>query len=392
MKCFLAPILVVCFTVSTYAQIGIGTTSPNSTLDIRGSLALNYRSFSSSTTATTTDNTLIYTGTTAATITLPDAGTCTGRVYSIKNASTTNPLPVLTIATSSSQTIDAGTSWLLNDAREMILVISNGSNWDIAGSEPVKTRNNQVIVQSAANFPTPVSGVITLVAGVTYEINGTIVLTSKINLNGCYLIGKDANNDKIIYTPASGELFTGTKGGTIKNLTLVANTAGAKLFNVDIGAAENLIVRDAIIASCKDVGLVKGGYIVFFSVIQYSGNLSGITYQDINHLLLDNTAWFSTNYNTFERLIGTFEMIEKLGGFSHGLSANSAVLFDVSGITVVNDIATLRNTAMIGTGTRINGTFPPTGKWRHLVYLPKKMMWLQEILILPLLQQPVFRG
>ncbi|MEO6541379.1 MAG: hypothetical protein ABIN74_10325, partial [Ferruginibacter sp.] len=73
--------------VSSYAQIGIGTTSPNSTLDVRGSLALNYRSFSSSTTATATDNTLIFTGPTAATVTLPDATTCPGRVYAIKNAS-----------------------------------------------------------------------------------------------------------------------------------------------------------------------------------------------------------------------------------------------------------------------------------------------------------------
>ena len=359
MKYFLAPILAVCFTVSTYAQIGIGTTSPNSTLDVRGSLALNYRSFSASTTVTSTDNTLIYTGTTAATITLPDASTCTGRVYSIKNASTTNPLPVLTVATSSSQTIDAGTTWLLNDTKEMILVISNGTNWDITGSGPIKTRNNQIIIQSAADFPTAVAGVVTLLAGITYEINGTVYMSNKINLNGCYLIGKDANNDKLIYLPATGELITGTKGGTMKNLTLVANTTGAKLFNLDLISTENLIVRDAIIASCKDIGLVKGGYIVFFSVINYAGNTTGITYENITNLLLDNTAWFPTNGGTFEKMVGSFGVIEKLGGFSQPMTA--AIGLDVSGITSITDAGNLKNTAFLGTGTKINGSF--SYKW-----------------------------
>ncbi len=353
--------MALSFAVISFAQIGIGTTSPNSTLDIRGSLSLNYRSFTASTTVTSTDNTLIYTGSTAATVTLPDAGTCMGRTYSIKNASTTNPLPVLTIATTSSQTIDVGASWLLNDPKEMITVISDGTNWNITGSGPIKTRNNFVLVQSTADLPAPVAGVIILVAGTTYEVNGTIVMTNKINLNGCYLIGKDANNDKLIYTPASGELFTGTKGGTLKNLTLAAITTGSKLFNLDMGATDNLIFRDNVVANCKEVGLVKGGYIVFFSVIQYSGNVNGITYQDNTHLLLDNTAWFSTNSNTFEKIVGTFSMIEKLGGFSYGLSTNSAILLDVSGITAISDAATFKNTAMIGTGTRVNGTF--SGKW-----------------------------
>ncbi|MBK8495517.1 MAG: hypothetical protein IPL50_11170 [Chitinophagaceae bacterium] len=50
--------MALVYAIFPYAQIGIGTTTPNSTLDIR-SLSLNYRAFTSGTTATSTDNTLI---------------------------------------------------------------------------------------------------------------------------------------------------------------------------------------------------------------------------------------------------------------------------------------------------------------------------------------------
>lgn len=360
MRNLFTTLLCVCV-LCVKAQIGIGTTSPTSTLDIRGSLSLNYRSFTASTTAASTDNTLLFSGTSAATLTLPDATGCAGRVYSIKNASSTSPLPVLTIGTTSSQTIDGVTSWLLNDSKEILTVISDGVNWNITSSGVAKTRNNYVLVQSAADLPTPVSGVITLAAGITYEVNGTIYLTSKINLNGCYLVGMDANNDKLIYTPGSGELFTGTKGGTVKTLTLAAITTGSKLFNLDLGATENLILRDNIIASCKDVGLVKGGYIVFFSVINYSGNTTGITYESNTNLFLDNTAWFPTNAGTFEKLVGTFGVIEKLGGFSQPMSASSGIGLDVAGITSITDAGNLKNTAYLGTGTKVSGSF--SSKW-----------------------------
>ncbi|MBS1574857.1 MAG: hypothetical protein JST09_06095 [Bacteroidetes bacterium] len=72
---------------SASAQIGIGTTSPNSTLDVRGSLSMVYKTFSANTSATIADNFLVFTGTSAATLTLPSATTCADREYWVKNAS-----------------------------------------------------------------------------------------------------------------------------------------------------------------------------------------------------------------------------------------------------------------------------------------------------------------
>jgi hypothetical protein len=114
------------------AQVGVGTASPNSTLDVRGSLSTAYRTFTSATTAGLNDNVLVFTGASATTITLPAAAGCTGRSYVIKNASLTGPTPLLTIATTSSQTIDGQGSWVLDDVYEAVVVISNGANWHVS--------------------------------------------------------------------------------------------------------------------------------------------------------------------------------------------------------------------------------------------------------------------
>ncbi|MEO6316284.1 MAG: tail fiber domain-containing protein [Chitinophagaceae bacterium] len=112
------------------AQIGVGTTTPNSTLDVRGSLSLNYRGFTTSNGITATDNMLVFTGTAAATLTLPDATLCIGRAYWIKN--TSSNVSLLTVATTSSQTIDGLASWLLDEFNESVRVVSNGANWNVS--------------------------------------------------------------------------------------------------------------------------------------------------------------------------------------------------------------------------------------------------------------------
>jgi hypothetical protein len=230
----------------------------------------------------------------------------------------------------------------------------SGTKW-LAVQSSANTRSNYVLVKSINDFPAAVSGIITLSSGTTYEVNGTIALPSKINLNGSYLIGLDANNDKLVYTGGSGELFTGNKGGTVKTITLSTPNAGTKLFNLNLAATENLLLRDANVINCKDVGLIKGGNICFFSVINYAGNTNGITYQNITTLLLDNTAWFNSNNGVYERLVGTFDVIEKLGGFSQTVVGSTAM--DITGITTISQVGNLKNTAFTGAGSKVNGTF-----------------------------------
>jgi len=123
--------LLVTFSALTgNAQIGVGTTTPNSTLDVRGSLSVSYRAFAANTSAVVSDNMLVFTGTSAATLTLPDAITCAGRVYWVKNTSSNSS--ALTIATTSAQTIDGLATWALTQTNKALRLVSNGAGWIIA--------------------------------------------------------------------------------------------------------------------------------------------------------------------------------------------------------------------------------------------------------------------
>lgn len=143
MKHFFTASIASLLALGANAQVGIGTVSPLSTLDVRGSMSSATRSFSGATTAASSDYTLIFNGATASTVTLPSATTCTGRVYCIKNFSATSPTPTLTIATSSSQTIDGLSSWTLTEPLEVATLVSDGSNWEIAAqATPSATGSN----------------------------------------------------------------------------------------------------------------------------------------------------------------------------------------------------------------------------------------------------------
>ena len=125
-------LLFVVLALQAKAQVGIGTISPNSMLDLRGSFAPIYRSFTGATNLTASDYSAVFNGATAATATLPDASTCPGRIYCVKNFSNTLPTPTLTLATVSSQLIDGLATWSLSQAYQSVMVISDGANWEVS--------------------------------------------------------------------------------------------------------------------------------------------------------------------------------------------------------------------------------------------------------------------
>ena len=178
-----------------------------------------------------------------------------------------------------------------------------------------------------------------------YEINGTINVDFPIELNNAYLAGLDSGEDKLV--KASGDLFTGTTGGSIRVLTLTASAG--KVFNITGGGTQNLVFRDAIVASSSNVGIIDGFSLVFISIVQFAGNTTGIVYKDVSKLLINNVGWFGNNSGTYETFQGTFGLIQKAGGFSE--VNGTSIGFDVFSNPVINGDALLESFVFTGTNT-----------------------------------------
>jgi len=179
-----------------------------------------------------------------------------------------------------------------------------------------------------------------------YEINGTIALAFPIDLNNAYISGLDANEDILV---ASGVVFKGSTGGSIRNLTI----KGTKAFEITgpgIATNSSLLVQNTVVdGMTSSVGSISGFGIYFGNIIQFINNADGITYSNIGNLLLNNQAWFSSNNGTFEKLTGSFGLVEKVSGFS--TVNGSDIAFDVSttGLAVGNGV--LNGTVFSGTTT-----------------------------------------
>lgn len=107
-------------------SIGVGTSAPNSTLHVNGSFATAVTSRATSSNLFIEDGTLKITAT-GQTFTLPTAVGITGRIYTIKLTASGSS----TIATTSSQTIDASTTYSLSAQYKYVSVQSDGANWMI---------------------------------------------------------------------------------------------------------------------------------------------------------------------------------------------------------------------------------------------------------------------
>ena len=178
-----------------------------------------------------------------------------------------------------------------------------------------------------------------------YEINGTIMVDLPIELNNAYIFGLDSGEDKLV--KSSGDLFVGTTGGSIRGLALTSSAG--KVFNITGGGTQNLIFRDAIVSSSSSVGVIDGFSLVFVSIVQYAANTTGITYKDISKLLISNAGWFGNNSGTFETLQGTFGLFEKAGGFSE--VNGTSIGLDVSLNPTITGDALLETVIFTGTNT-----------------------------------------
>lgn len=227
--------------------------------------------------------------------------------------------------------------------------------WLILNSSEL-VRDNFVLVKSLADFPAPVAGVITLDEYTYYEINGSINLAgNSIDLNNAYVQGMDITED-VLVVGAGNTAFQGSTGGNVRNITI---TGGGTVFDITATATESLAFQDAIVDNMTAVGTISGLGNYFSDYVKYFGNNEGITYSDIEILLLTHQSWLEGNAGTYETFTGTFDLIEKVGGSS--IVGTSATGIDVSSNPIVGE-GVIVSTVFSGVGTYVNeyttGSYP----------------------------------
>ena len=124
-KCFL---FFICFVLlaKVHAQsVGVGTTTPTSTLDVNGSFSIRTITITGNTTLDSSHALVLCNSTSVITITLPTAIGITGRIYQVKRINTGG----VNIVPTAGQLID-GTSTISLDVKyATIQVVSDGTNW-----------------------------------------------------------------------------------------------------------------------------------------------------------------------------------------------------------------------------------------------------------------------
>ncbi|QVY67547.1 hypothetical protein JOP69_10465 [Polaribacter sp. Q13] len=237
---------------------------------------------------------------------------------------------------------------LVYDISENAFYFYQSSTWVKMESQSA-SRVNHKIIKSAADLSEELAAgggsKYLLTTNTLYEINGTVALAHPIDLNKAYLIGLDTNED--ILVKSGGTMFVSSKGGTIKNLTLTAPLG--TIFNMTGSSTESFVFRDCIVVNSASIGTISGYGLVFLSIVQFSGNTTGITYSNISDLLLSNIGWFSNNLGTYETLTGSFDIVEKQGGFSE--LNGTAIGLDVSSNPTVGK-GVLTGASFSGTSTQ----------------------------------------
>jgi hypothetical protein len=351
MKYFSVTGIALMFALTGSAQVGIGTVSPNSTLDVRGSFSTFYRSFTTATSLTTADYTAAFTGTTATTVTLPDATACSGRIYCIKNFSTTLPVPQLTISTVSSQKIDKAATWQLNETNEAITIISDGANWEVfnqdvpssSGGNWTQGGNNVTAMQSLGtinNFSLPI-------------ITNNVERMRLDNLGNVAIGGTTAagatNAEKLLInagTTTSPNLIS-AKGSINNYLQLnVQNTSSGGIASSDLVAT-----NDA--GSYVDLGINSSGYVVNSSPI-LSGIGNAYLYSTGNDFIIgDSTVGKNLILFTGGAALNN-ERMRITGAGKIGIANNNPqAVLDVSGTYKMGSSGTVL-TNMIKTNFNIN--------------------------------------
>jgi len=226
-------------------RLGLGTTTPQSTLEVNGSVAGNYRSITATgtTVLTATDFVVVYSGTAAGTFTLPSGLNAKGRQVTIKNGTAAQ---TLTLNTTSSETISGNTSVSI-PAGQSVMVVTTGatsgaatyeivdfSSASSAGSAAGVTASNGLTATSGnvklGGTLTAATDVATGGFGLTFSGAGkfgfgTTTLTGLFNVSGA--MGTTSTGGLNFVNTTGIPISTASGASTVTTLSVTPGYAGA---------------------------------------------------------------------------------------------------------------------------------------------------------------------
>jgi len=261
-------------------RIGVGTTLPNSTLQVTGSVAGSVAEVSASTTLDATYHFVDVNSASGTTITLPAVSGITGREYIVRNVNS----GTVTISVSGGGNLRVGstttTSVTLTSAGQSYTIVAGSTNWEVitpaASALPtmiLAATNNQTLTAPGAGgavnvgFSSPsvntITGSsfntgtsqITLPAGiymVTWSYNGTVTMSSTGMVN-CFWDVPGAGNRAEYSVYASS---TSHSGGTPVFYPVLTS---ATSFNFSIGTGLGTSATTYLITSTSRLYIVKIG-------------------------------------------------------------------------------------------------------------------------------------
>ncbi|GAL61934.1 hypothetical protein [Algibacter lectus] len=300
---FIGLLFLVLFQIPTYAQVGIGTTTPDasSILDIESTTQ----------------------------------GILTPRMTTAQRIAIASPAEGL----------------MVFDTDEGSFFYFDSTVWvELEGSV---TRDNYKLVKSAADLADELAAgggaTYVLDENFMYEINGIITFSFPIDLNGAYLRGHDTGED-ILVNSTGGALFRGSKGGRMKDLLI--NGGGSSIFDITGTGSENVIGYSIVITSASSIGTLSNLGVVFFSVLQMVNSSDGLDVSNINSFFVQNIFW-TGNTGTCLTFSGTFGNLQIANGRIVVESGDTGI--DVSADPTITLSASLTGVNISGAGDHVNG-------------------------------------
>jgi hypothetical protein len=162
---------------------------------------------------------------------------------------------------------------------------------------PAGSKQLEVLVQSASDFPAAVSDVITLAADTVYVIDGDInigndrfVMSSNSQIFG---LGSGVST---ITTTTTGNVFTSSSSFTLKGFAITASSG--TMFSCTGGSTESAYLKEFTVNACSSMGIFSAWYSLFWDKGAVVSCTTGLTFSGACAILILDLVEFITGYTT----------------------------------------------------------------------------------------------